>query len=234
MLDSYSVLLDQFSSDLDALTLESNIPWVYNPLDYARDPFDNYLEKYLLPLPKQTVLLGMNPGPWGMAQTGIPFGEIGFVKDWLKVKGVVSTPGKMHPKRPVYGFSSTRSEVSGRRVWTWAKERYGTPEAFFKDHFVLNYCPLLFFDPEGKNITPDKLLKGDREQLFALCDKALADQLRLIGAKRLVALGRFAEDRALSVSETYPLDVIRIPHPSPANPQANKGWAEQVDKLLQL
>jgi len=54
----------------------------------------------------------------------------------------------------------------------------------------------------------------------------------LIGAKRLVALGRFAEDRALSVNETVPLEIIRIPHPSPANPQANKGWAEQVDKLL--
>jgi len=42
----------------------------------------------------------MNPGPWGMAQTGVPFGEINAVKDWLGINAEVDKPQKQHPKRP--------------------------------------------------------------------------------------------------------------------------------------
>ncbi len=57
---------------------------VYNPLEYARETYRQYFAKYAFS-PKEAVFIGMNPGPWGMAQTGIPFGEINAVRDWMKI-----------------------------------------------------------------------------------------------------------------------------------------------------
>ena len=34
---------------------------------------------------KRVVFLGMNPGPFGMAQVGVPFGEVAAVRDWLRI-----------------------------------------------------------------------------------------------------------------------------------------------------
>ena len=67
-----------------------------------------------------------------MAQTGIPFGEVSCVRDFLGLTGMVGKPRQEHPKRPILGFDCPRSEVSGRRVWEWARERYRTLGKFFK------------------------------------------------------------------------------------------------------
>src|SRR5689334_22585808 len=75
---------------------------VYNPLEYAWPAHELYLEKYAA-APKQVLFLGMNPGPFGMAQTGIPFGEVAAVRDWLKIQTPVKKPAREHPKRPVEG-----------------------------------------------------------------------------------------------------------------------------------
>jgi len=98
----------------------------------------------------------MNPGPFGMAQIGVPFGEIASARDWLGLEGPVGQPRTVNPKRPVEGFACARSEVSGQRLWGLFRARFGAPEAFFAEHFVANYCPLVFFEG-GRNLTPDKL-----------------------------------------------------------------------------
>jgi single-strand selective monofunctional uracil DNA glycosylase len=175
----------------------------------------------------------MNPGPFGMAQTGIPFGEVNLARDWLGLEGKVSRPSKEHPKRPILGFECTRSEVSGARLWGWAKERYGSPEKFFKGHFVVNYCPLVFLEESGRNRTPDKLKAAERASLFDLCDEALRDIVKATGAKGVVGIGRFARDRAGAALEGQPVKVGTMLHPSPANPAANKGWAQAADRALE-
>lgn len=43
---------------------------VYNPVEYAAELHCAYLEKYLTG-PKTVLFIGMNPGPWGMVQTGV-------------------------------------------------------------------------------------------------------------------------------------------------------------------
>ena len=35
---------------------------------------------------KEAVFLGMNPGLWGMAQTGVPFGTVSLVRDWMGIE----------------------------------------------------------------------------------------------------------------------------------------------------
>ncbi|MGB8424564.1 MAG: single-stranded DNA-binding protein, partial [Desulfobacterales bacterium] len=105
-------ITDELVAQLETLTFGPPVTHVYNPLVYARKSYDVYLNRYAL-RPKEIVLVGMNPGPWGMTQTGVPFGEVRAVKNWLGIQTEVGVPQNVHPKRPVTGFSCEKSEVSG-------------------------------------------------------------------------------------------------------------------------
>ncbi len=218
---------------LARLEFAEPITHVYNPLDYAREPHELYLERFGNKHP-EAVLLGMNPGPFGMAQTGVPFGEVALVRDWIGVSGKVKKPNNEHPKRPILGFDCPRSEVSGARLWGWAKEEFGTPEKFFEKFFILNYCPLVFMEESGKNRTPDKCTKEEREKLYKICDDALRKAIAWLEPKWVIGVGNFAETRAKDVLEgletSVPFQIGRVLHPSPQSPAANRGWADAVQK----
>ena len=49
--------------------------FVYNPLEYAWSAHEQYL-RLAAGDKKKVVFLGMNPGPFGMVQTSVPFGEV--------------------------------------------------------------------------------------------------------------------------------------------------------------
>jgi len=166
-------IMTRLSDAVDPMRFAEPVTHVYNPFVYAREPAEHYARLWGKPGPREAVFIGMNPGPWGMAQTGVPFGEIDHVRDWLKIEGDVDKPPVENAKRPIQGLACTRSEVSGRRLWGWAKERFSTPEAFFDRFFVWNYCPLVFMEEGGKNFTPDKLPVAERDALFAPCDAAV-------------------------------------------------------------
>ena len=106
----------KLSKSVSNLKFSEPVTCVYNPLEYAWNSNEQYLERFGVSK-KKVIFLGMNPGPWGMAQTGIPFGEIPAVRDWMKITCDVSKPEIEHPKRPVEGIDCQRSEVSGRRLW---------------------------------------------------------------------------------------------------------------------
>lgn len=218
------------SLKLNKLKFAEPVTHVYNPLDYAHRPHSQYVETYA----KQGVealFLGMNPGPFGMAQTGVPFGEIEHVRDWMGVNGEVDQPDNVHPKRPIEGFACQRSEVSGQRVWSWAKDRFGAADNFFDRFYVHNYCPLVFMADTGRNITPDKLSKAEREAVYGLCDQLLADIVADMQPQRIIGVGGFAETAAKRVVGAT-LPVNRILHPSPASPAANRDWRGTVEKEL--
>lgn len=218
--------------DLRPLRFGPPVHAVYNPLEYAKAPFGQYLERYGAG-PKEVVLLGMNPGPFGMAQTGVPFGEVALVRDWLGICAPVGRPANEHPKRPIQGFDCPRSEVSGARLWGWARDISGTPERFFERFFVANYCPLVFMEEGGANRTPDKLPAAEREALFAACDRAVRGLVEELQPKFVIGVGAFAESRAKAALEGMDLTIGRILHPSPASPAANRGWAEAVGRELE-
>ena len=214
----------------DRLVFAPPVAFVYNPLDYARAPLERYLERWGS-APKEVVLVGMNPGPFGMMQTGVPFGEVALVRDWLGLEAPVGRPEREHPKRPVEGFACRRSEVSGARLWGWARQRFTTPERFFARFFVWNWCPLGFLAANGSNQTPDKLAAGERAALERVCDRALAEVVAALAPRIAIGIGGVAE-RALvrALGDRVPrLPVGRIPHPSPASPAANRGWAAQAE-----
>jgi single-strand selective monofunctional uracil DNA glycosylase len=218
--------LRALSDEVAGLHFAPPVYAVYNPLVYAREPAENYIRRYAQEC--RALLVGMNPGPFGMAQTGIPFGEITHVREWLGIGGKVERPPLEHPKRPIQGFSCPRSEVSGRRLWGFFKEHFGTPEAFFKRFYVTNYCPLVFMEESGRNLTPDKLSAHERALLYAACDRYLQETAALLKPEFIIGVGVFAAKRVQealsSIPQGSPLRFAVIPHPSPANPQANRGW----------
>jgi len=217
---------------VDRLTFGPPVAYTYNPLRYAWLPHATYLTRYGTG-PKHIVFLGMNPGPFGMAQTGIPFGEIAAVRDWLHIQAPVDMPFPEHPKRPITGFACTRSEVSGRRLWGLFADRFTTPENFFAEHFVLNYCPLIWMGPTGANLTPDKLSPAERAAIEAPCRTHLRSVLETLRPAHLVGIGAYAAQKfAELTTPADPWRITQILHPSPASPAANKDWAGDVTRTL--
>jgi single-strand selective monofunctional uracil DNA glycosylase len=210
--------------DVEKLSFSSPIAYVYNPLVYAKVPHEAYLERWGSS-PKEVLLIGMNPGPFGMAQTGVPFGDVGLVRDFVGVTGRVDKPPREHTSRPVLGFDCTRSEVSGSRLWGFARDRFGSAERFFERFFVVNYCPLVFMEESGKNFTPDKLRAAEQAALFDACDRALARIADELAPRYVVGVGAFATERARSALAGRDIAISTVLHPSPASPQANRGWA---------
>ncbi len=221
----------KLSSAVSRLHFGPPITHIYNPLVYAHAPHEMYLNRYGKS-PKEVVLLGMNPGPFGMAQTGVPFGDVRIVRDWLGICLPVKSPANQHPKRPILGFDCPRSEVSGSRLWGFAQDRFGTPERFFARFFVLNYCPLAFMEESGRNFTPDALPAHERELLFMACDKALRDFVKILRPRFVVGVGAFAKKRAEIALAGFDVKIGSVLHPSPASPKANKGWAKIAEQEL--
>lgn len=218
--------------DLNKFTFSSPVSSVYNPLEYAWEPHADYLSKYGTGS-KKILFLGMNPGPFGMMQTGIPFGEIEAVKNWLRIEGTVYKPTDENPKRPIEGWDCKRSEVSGRRLWGLFKKRFHQPKDFFKDHFVANYCPLGFLSETGSNLTPDKIPAKEFNPVVDLCDQHLRSICSILKVEIAVGLGTFAEKRLQKSLNDSGIQIYRILHPSPASPAANKDWEGKVTKQME-
>lgn len=220
----------ELSGKVERLAFAPPVSHVYNPLRYARVPHELYLRRFG-DSRKQVVFVGMNPGPFGMVQCGVPFGEIASVREWLGIVAAVEKPARENPKRPVEGFACARSEVSGRRLWSLFRERFGTANAFFAGHFVANYCPLAFFD-NGRNLTPDKLPASEAEPLYVACDEHLRQLVGALQPQWVIGIGGFAEARAAVALARTDVHVGKVLHPSPASPAANRGWAEAAAKQL--
>lgn len=220
---------DAMTRALKKLRFAGAVSHVYNPLEYARAPYAAYLERYANSK-KRVVFLGMNPGPYGMTQTGVPFGEIMHVRDWLGIQEAVLRPKSEHPKRPILGFACNRSEVSGARLWGMWKALCGTPDVFFSWGFIANYCPLVFMDEGGRNITPDKLAPAERVALYKPCDEHLRAVVKTLQPEWVVGIGKFAEGRAREALTD--VRFAAMPHPSPANPNANRDWSGAAQKQL--
>lgn len=229
ILDASHALRDELSG----LRFAPPVAHVYDPLEYAWAPYEAWVRRYAGGV-RRVVFLGMNPGPWGMMQTGVPFGEVKAVRDWMGIEAPVGQPASMHPKRPIEGFACRRAEVSGSRLWAWAKDRWGTADAFFQDCFVLNWCPLVWLEDSGRNRTPEQLPAREMAPVTAACDEHLRRTLAALQPEWAIGIGGFAEKRlrAALAGVTDAPRIGSVLHPSPASPAANRGWAAQADAQL--
>lgn len=225
---------DTLRTNLHGLTFPEPVTHTYNPLEYAWEPHTQYLQKYGSGT-KRVLFMGMNPGPYGMAQTGIPFGEIDHVRDWLKISGPVSKPESEHPKRPVTGFDCTRSEVSGKRLWGLFAEKFTSAESFFADHFIANYCPLVWMKDTGANLTPDKLPASSLVPVEEACQAHIQTLITELQPEFLIGVGAYAEGKLKVAAKAigYQATLGRILHPSPASPAANRDFAGTAWRQLE-
>jgi len=228
--DSILQRFKNFSDNLNNLIFDKELV-VYNPIDYASESHDLYLKKYGNGQ-KRILFMGMNPGPWGMVQTGIPFGAIQPVKNFLKIKTRINKPTFQHEKRPVNGFDCSRQEVSGSRLWSWVENNWTNADSFFCNCFVHNYCPLAFFDAQGRNITPEKINSIERLALEDLCGEFLLNLALAMNCEWVIGIGNYAESKAKKILQNTHIKVGKLLHPSPASPLANKGWAAMATKQM--
>lgn len=68
--DEFLHIADELNISLEEFELPSVVECVYNPTVYARTTFEMYIRKYCN-TKKSIMYFGMNPGPWGMSQTGV-------------------------------------------------------------------------------------------------------------------------------------------------------------------
>ena len=240
-----SVICDAAIPKLEKKTIVAHAT---NPLDYAWPHHEQYLLKWGNRGGK-TLLLGMNPGPWGMAQTGVPFGATEVAQSFLQIEArELETPSNAHPKRPIEGMALERQEISGTRLWNLMKMHFGTVENTFDNLFVVNHCPLLLLGETGKNITPNNLPSAIMSPLLKACDEHLLDVIDIIGVTRVIGIGKYAEQRArlaLGAGKTgsgtsrdgRSIRINTCWHPSPASPLANRNdgedWRKNVINCLE-
>lgn len=229
--DTVIASAQRLADAVDALSFAEPTAYVYNPLGYAWAGHEAYMRRSLQG-PRKVIFLGMNPGPWGMAQTGVPFGEIELVRDWIGVTAEIDKPDPEHPKRPIVGFNCEKSEVSGRRLWGYFRDQFSSSDAFFENHWVANYCPLVFMEDSSRNRTPDKLPVSESAPLYEACDTHLREVVSALQAEWIIGVGAFAEARAKEALKGIDIKIGRILHPSPASPAANRGWAAAAQKQL--
>ncbi len=224
----------ELRTELAAAVFPSPADFVYRPLDYAWGRHEAYLRRHAAAGRREILFLGMNPGPFGMAQTGVPFGEVAAVRDWLGLEGPVGRPEVEHPGKRVDGFACGRSEVSGRRLWGFFRDKFGTAEAFFARHLVHNHCPLLFLEATklGRNVVPEELPADAMRPVNAACDRLLRRMVEALEVRTVVGVGGYAEERAREALQGMSVRFGRIPHPSPANPVANRGWSQAAESAL--
>ena len=222
---SVESLIDAAASlrdDADEIALEmieeGSAECIYNPLRYAWEVHVEYL-RIAGGLGAKTILMGMNPGPHGMGQMGIPFAATTVVRDILGISGIeVQQPTDPHPSRPVNGLSHPKEEVSGSRLWG-------------------NHCPLLIFSgPRATNVTPDKIRGKSVTSLIERCDEHLREVVGLLGPDSVVGVGKYAERRARESLASSDVLVTSCWHPSPASPLANRNggedWRQNFSSVL--
>ena len=210
---------------------------VYNPLMYAWDIHEEFI-RVSGGGGAKTILMGMNPGPHGMGQMGIPFAATTVVRDLMGISGIkVGDPVVQHPRRPINGLLHPKEEVSGTRLWGALEERYGSGESIFRNVFVVNHCPLMFFSgPSAANITPDKVKGRAVKHLLDRCDRHLVEVVESLGAERVIGVGRYARSRAERALSDLSIEIHSCWHPSPASPLANKNggadWRANIFAVL--
>jgi single-strand selective monofunctional uracil DNA glycosylase len=202
---------------------------VWNPALYAGKAHAEYLRRFP-PRTGALLALGLNPGPYGMAQTGIPF------TDCRTAKGDLGLPGLDIPgfapkdliarlKKPTGKWRGTY-ERSSLVVYAFLKKAWGgSLKGAYSNWFVGNPCPLLFLEPGGWNVTPAhpklKKIAGMKE----LREVAVARFAAVLKPRGIVCLGA---DVAAAVEEVGEKLVgkdsyVRYPHPARAVPVK---WAE--------
>ncbi|XP_073819638.1 uncharacterized protein isoform X2 [Musca autumnalis] len=208
----------------------------YNPVVHAAEIHCNYLQKYL-DSPKRILFVGMNPGRYGALQTGIPFGNITTVKIGMGLKGrITPTPGQRGKIR-IRGLEAPEVEhdSSSTRFWRLISELFDGAENYldllFEKCFVHNFCPLVFIDSDGLNVSLPYIEPNPR--LFAECRKTLGKQITLLKPDLIICIGKFVRSMLSKTRQAKGREILMIEHPSYKNYISADKWIEDAKEVFQ-
>ena len=180
---------------------------------------------------KRVVFLGMNPGPFGMVQVGVPFGEVNAVRDWMQISAPVAPPKTPNPSRPVEGFTCQRSEVRVSACGRFFAERYPHAQDFCRP-LCAELLPAGVLRSRAQRDTRQAPEERNRTALCRLrCTfRRASTRWRRNGWSASASL---PDAGASSACPFVPAGEDRHrAHPSPAGPIANRGWAPQAAAQL--
>eukprot|EP01023_Acetabularia_acetabulum_P031317 TRINITY_DN29446_c0_g1_i1.p1 TRINITY_DN29446_c0_g1~~TRINITY_DN29446_c0_g1_i1.p1 ORF type:complete len:252 (+),score=22.23 TRINITY_DN29446_c0_g1_i1:130-885(+) len=213
---------------------DEKINTIYNPLEYAWEPYENYLRKYCGDY-KKTIFVGMNPGYFGMVQTGIPFGDLNMVCNFLHLQKF-QVPVKQHNIRKIVGYEIKRSEVSGQRFWGLIQTKFGHPDKFFNEdsNFVVNLCPLAFLSETGKNVTPEEISIQEKDKIIVVCMAYFKQIVKFLQIQNIVCIGNFVcKEVKKSLTQDGYYNIVYMQHPSPRVQPQELQWRDVVTKQLE-
>ena len=206
---------------------------VWNPARYALPAYTRYLEKF--PPRRGAILaLGLNPGPYGMAQTGIPFTDCRTAARrlgiHLELPGLAPDDLRRLLHKPGGGWKMTY-ERSSLGIYRFLDLAWGGLEKAYANWYVGNPCPLLFLEPDGANVTPADTRLRRLDAVRQLRQVAVERFASVLKPRGIVCLGK---DVAQAVGETAEnlvgaANVVRYRHPAREAPEA---WARGLVEAL--
>jgi single-strand selective monofunctional uracil DNA glycosylase len=191
--------------------------------------------------PRPLLVFGLNPGPYGMAQTGVPFTDLKRLefhlprlwRELLAAREPVALPGLAPPSlRP---FLTRTFESSSVRVYKFLERAFGSAEQAFRRVAFVNPCPLLFIDrATGENRTPADLPRAAprlMREFDALRRTTVLEAVSELEARGAVLLGKdVARAAAPALRAALPADsVLEWEHPARAVPET---WARGLHESL--
>jgi len=199
---------------------------VWNPALYALDIYQEYLTKFP-PEPGAILALGLNPGPYGMAQTGIPFTDCRTASGALGME--MTIPGKapddlISRLKKANGKWRGTYERSSLGMYRFLILAWGDIKTAYRNWFVGNPCPLLFLDPERWNVTPADPRLRRMKEVGELRQRAVIGFSEILNPRGIVCFGKDVAKAVgeVAIRQVGPDRVVFYEHPARAVPEK---WA---------
>lgn len=192
---------------------------------YALPAYEAFLRRYYATPEPRVAAIAMNPGKFGAVQTGIPF------TDWPRGLELLPDLDKLVDRGP--GLPKPNREQSGRRVYAWGLERFGSHDAFFRELLVLLTCPIAVLEGEGArttNVPLDHLPRPEGRKCLDLIVRHAPALFAAAQPRAVLLMGAYAEGvwQALQERGVAPaLPVARTLHPAAHVPDPE--WIAAAD-----
>lgn len=196
---------------------------VWNPQLYGLPLYRRFAEGHLPAKPGALLAFGLNPGKYGMSQTGIPFTDVTRAAQI----GIPLEPPGVAPVSLRPFLKSYRVERSSASVYGLLDEVWGSPREGWRAMWALAPCGLLFLEKEGENVTPaDARLK--RDDVLALRLRVIRESVALAKPRGVLLLGQ--DVARVAADALADQDVLVVDHPVARGPgrRGPAWWADVV------
>jgi len=248
---------DRLSERLAALPPVGDLV-ALDPTRYCRSAWAAYLQ--MAARLGCVLVVGMNPGPHGMAQTGVPFTDPWIVDELdlqapradvppADIPAVGSWRHRSHRARGVLG---SKREESAKRLWPLLREICAPYAAVgpsadkiaeatrrvCNEVLLVNALPICWLDPAGKNVSAEQVEKRApaqvREGLRDLVNEWLQAVADILRPAAVIGVGRWAREFVTDLDVDHFVEIPfrdGIKHPSPSA-GSEAAWRAEAEPIL--